>query len=209
MAVPALDLVTNGGRIQTGLGEALICNQCALASEPTHFTYLHGYYVRGGNEEIRRVLRSIGANYSTRNKVLCPYCYSWQDYSLHDGFFRLWRSVRLPAGQLATAWAAVDRTGWTPAGSDNLIAAAGALRDGPHRPMMLAREGADGTPPPAAFLVPPPPVPQPAAPAAGAHHPGGVQPVDAARLARVEAELQRLAQVVATLQHSVNALTSR
>ncbi len=113
-AAAAFDLRTNGGRIGTQWGEALVCAQCALSSDPVHFTYLHGYYVRGSKEEVKTLLRAIGATLSGANNILCPYCYSYGDFGVHEGFFRLWRSVRLEPAQLAQAWA-TRRAGCPPA----------------------------------------------------------------------------------------------
>jgi hypothetical protein len=59
---------------------------------------------------------------------------------------RLWRSVELPRAQFADAWAGVDKTGWTPGGLPELRAAAEALLQGPRLPMMLGRDGLEGTP---------------------------------------------------------------
>ena len=139
MAGHALDYGSQGGRVPTDMGYALVCNQCALGNEPPHFTYFHGYYVWGNNDKVRSDLRAIGANYSSRGKVLCPYCSSYDKYEVHEGFFRLWRSVKLPASQHAAAWAAVDRTDWVAADSQELVAKAAVLRDGPRLPTMMAR----------------------------------------------------------------------
>ena len=99
MALPAAGgLFIPYGRLKTPYGDVLFCLQCADNSRgPTLFTYLHGFYVRCGGDSLRSVLRSLGANYSSSHgRIMCPYCVSFDDYSVHDGFFRLWRSVQLP-----------------------------------------------------------------------------------------------------------------
>ena len=206
MAVHALDYGSQGGRVPTDMGYALVCNQCALGTDPPQFTYLHGYYLRGNNDKIRNDLRAIGANYSSRGKVLCPYCTSYDKFEVHEGFFCLWRSVQLPASRHAAAWADVDRTGWVLAESQELVAAANALRDSRRLPTMLGRGGAN-----VAAITP-----SAAAPSAFSHYSGGApapwgaaassaaQPADAARLAHLEAEVQRLATTVAELQQTVS-----
>ena len=55
MAGQALDIPY--GRLETPDGEVLFCLQCADASEPVRFTYLHGFYFEGaglGRQRLRR-----------------------------------------------------------------------------------------------------------------------------------------------------------
>jgi hypothetical protein len=149
MALSAVgDLVIPYGRLKTPYGYVLFCLQCADNRRgPTLFTYLHGFYVRCGGDSLRGVLRSLGANCSSsHSRIMCPYCVSRDDDSVHDGFFRLWRSVQLPRALFADAWAAVDKTGWRSGGRAELMAAAEALAHGPRLPMMLGRNGPEGTP---------------------------------------------------------------
>ena len=143
MALPStLDLTVPGGRLRTPHGDVLFCPHCAENSDPALFTYLHGFYVRCEGAALRDLMRSLGANYSIRgHRIMCPYCTSFADYSVHEGLFRLWRSVPLPRAQFADAWAAVDTTDWTEGGHSELSAAADALVQGPRLPTMLGREG--------------------------------------------------------------------
>jgi hypothetical protein len=232
MALPgARDLDLSSGRLRTPHGDALFCLQCATNSEPTFFTYLHGFYVQSKGDVLRELLREVGANYSSRNnRVMCPYCVSYDDYGVHEGFFRLWRSVELPRAQFADAWAAVDKTGWKTGGRSELLGAAEALWQGPRLPMMLGRDGPEGTPASvllararASLLGPAVSVQAAAgAPSAAAYstYPSAkaasrgspysaTPPTDAARLASLEArlasseaELQRLAAAVAALKRA-------
>jgi hypothetical protein len=149
--------------------------------------------------------------------------------SVHDGFFRLWRSV-----QFADAWAGVDKTGWRSAGRAELMEAAEALAHGPRLPMMLGRDGTEGTP--ASVLLArakaaaPVPMSAPVGAsyvAAQAAHPAmqaaswgiassATAPTDMeclasaeARLASLEAEVQRLAMFVAALAHELHDVVRR
>ena len=232
MAAPrARDLDFSSGRLRTPHGEALFCLQCATNSEPTFFTYLHGFYVQCKGDGLRELLRDLGANYSSRNnRVMCPYCVSYDDYGVHEGFFRLWRSVELPCAQFADAWAAVDKTGWKTGGRAELIGAAETLLHGPRLPMMLGHDGPEGTPAAVLLARTEAPLPGPAVslqaaagapravaystyPSAKAASRGGpysaTPPIDAVRLASLEArqasseaELQRLAAAVAVLERA-------
>ena len=154
------DLVMPGGRLSTPDGDVLVCLECAEYWGPRCFTYLHGYYVQCEGAALRDLLRAVGANYSTRNnRVMCPFCASYSNYSVHEGFFRLWRSIRVPRAQFADAWAAVDKTGWMPGGLPELRAAAEALLQGPRLPMMLGRDGPGDTPNTVSSALGQPPAP--------------------------------------------------
>ena len=141
------DLAIPNGCMCTPHGDVLFCLRCADTEYPARFTYLHGFYVRCGDDSLRSLLRELGGNYSTRNnRVMCPYCVSYGDYAVHEGFYRLWRSVELPRARFADAWAGVDKTDWHFGGREELIDAAEALLHGPRLPMMLGRDGLEGTP---------------------------------------------------------------
>jgi len=237
MALPvAGDLAIPYGRLKTPHGDVLFCMQCADNRRgPTLFTYLHGFYVRCGGDSLRGVLRSLGANCSSsHSRIMCPYCVSCDHDSVHDGFFRLWRSVQLPLAQFADAWAGVDKTGWRSAARAELMEAAEALAHGPRLPMMLGRDGPEGTP--ASVLLArakaaaPVPMSAPVGAsyvAAQAAHPAmqaaswgiassATAPPDTeclasaeARLASLEAEVQRMAMFVAALAHELHDVVRR
>jgi hypothetical protein len=175
------DLVMPGGRLSTPDGYVLFCLECAEDWTSARFTYLHGFYVQCEGVALRELLRALGANWSFRgNRVMCPFCHSYKNYSVHEGFFRLWRSVRVPRAQFADAWACVDTAGWTPAGLPELRAAAEALLQGPRLPMMLGRDGPGvapnwvrlgrGAPPAPAVAHSPASAPSASLPGAGSVH---------------------------------------
>ena len=161
------------GRLQTPQGEVLVWVHCAFGTNPPQFTYLHGYCVCGGQQAVQDILRNVGGKLTGRTgNVLCTFCNSYLNHSLHEGFFRLWRSVKVPPSQHANVWAAVDKRGWVPASVQELVAAAEALRDAQRLPMMMGRDGSDDTP--AAALLD---ASLPQIPALAAEQPGaGVAP---------------------------------
>jgi hypothetical protein len=166
--------------MDTRRGEVLICMKCAVDTEPSIFTYLHGYFFNGYSAvRLRDALRPLGGTVSrVRQRVLCPWCHNRHSENYHDGHFRLWRSVRLQVPDFYRLWATVNTDRWTPlwaaAGDEYMLEeAAEWLRGVEHMPWMLERRGPDEGRP----LLAPPRMPAlPPGPAAMAAYPAAPPP---------------------------------